>query len=215
MLIKYEKLTIRNAVIADAEQLCAWWNDRNVMAQFGFPNGVGCTPEEIRQGIADNTDDNRHIIELDGKPIGEMNYRNFCYPDGVIELDGKPIDDMTYRSMDGAAEPGIKICDFSARDKGYGTKLLNVFIDALFRYYGYERIIIDTDLKNERAQHVYEKKLGFRYLGIQRESSRNESEYYESVVYFGMSKAEWLASRKAPLEYVHILCDDLSGKGVE
>jgi ribosomal protein S18 acetylase RimI-like enzyme len=68
--------------------------------------------------------------------------------------------------MEGAFEPGIKICDLSARDKGYGTKLLTMFIDALFRYYGCEKIILDTDMKNERAKHVYEKKLGFRVLGI-------------------------------------------------
>ena len=29
MLIKYENLTIRNALAADAEQLCEWWNDGN------------------------------------------------------------------------------------------------------------------------------------------------------------------------------------------
>ena len=62
MFIKYENLTIRNAVVSDAEQLCAWWNDPKIMAQFCFPNGVGCKPEEIRQGIIDDADDNRHII---------------------------------------------------------------------------------------------------------------------------------------------------------
>jgi len=213
MLINYKNLTIRNAVAADAELLCTWWNDSNIMAQFGLPNGAGCTPEEIRKGIADNKDDNRHIIELDSKPIGEMNYRNFCYPEGIIEFDGKPISEIDYRNMDGAAEPGIKICDFSERDKGYGTKLLIVFIDALFRYYGYEKIIIDTDLKNERAQHIYEKKLGFRRIGIQKNSSRDESEYYESVVYFEMNKSEWFAFRKESLEYVHIPCDNMIEKG--
>jgi len=199
MLIKHENLTIRHAVVTDAEQLCAWWNDGKIMAQFGMPNGVGCTPEEIRKSFDDNADTNRHIIELDGKPIGEMNYRNFDYPDGIIELDGKPIDEITYRNLDGAAEPGIKICDSSERDKGYGTKLLMFFIDALLRYHGYERVILGTDLKNERAQHVYENKLGFRRIGVQRNDSRDESEYYASVVYFEMSKAEW----KEPLEYIY------------
>ena len=207
MLIKHQNLTIRNAVTADAEQLCTWYNDGNIMAQFGYPNGMGLEykpPEEIPpQDTADNTDDNLHIIELDGKPIGEMNYRNFCYPDGIIELDGKPIDETTYRNMEKAIEPGIKICDLSARDKGYGTKLLTVFIDALFRYYGCEKIILDTDLKNERAQYVYEKKLGFRRLGIHKNSSLNESEYYASVAYFEMNNADWLASLKEPLEYTH------------
>ena len=205
MVIKYENLTIRSAEAADAEQLCAWWNDGRIMAQFCMPNGANCTPEQVRKRIVDNQDEARglYIIELDGKPIGEMSYRNFCYPEGIIVHDGKPISEADYRNMDGAVEPGIKICDFSARDKGYGAKLLTVFIDALFRYYGYESVILDTDLKNERAQHVYENKLGFRRLGIHKDSSHNESEseYYESVVYFGMSRADWFALQKEAPEY--------------
>ena len=211
MLIKYENLTIRDAVATDTEQLFAWYNDGNIMAQFGYPDGMGLEykpPEEISQGIAENTentdDDHLHIIELDGKPIGEMNYRSFCYPDGMIECDGKPIDETIYRNMERAIEPGIKICDISARDKGYGTKLLTMFIDALFRYHGFQKIILDTDKKNERAQHVYEKKLGFRFLGTHRDLSLDESEYYASVVYFEMDKADWLASRKEPVEYTHM-----------
>ena len=181
MLIKYKNLTIRNATVADAEQLCLWWNDGKIMAHAGLPNGVGCTTDEIRKKLADNTDGNRHIIELDGRPIGEMNYRN----------------------KDGAAELGIKICDFSEQEKGYGTKLLTIFIDALFRYYGYEKIILDTNVKNERAQHVYEKKLGFRRIGIEKDAWRDQLGELNSMVNFEMSKADWLVYQKAPLEYIH------------
>ena len=184
MLIKCENLTIRNAVAADAEQLCAWWNDGKIMAHAGLPNGVGCTPEEIRESLAGDTDEThrRHIIELDGKPIGEMNYRN----------------------KNGAAELSIKICDFSEQEKGYGTQLLTVFIDALFRHHGYEKIILDTNLKNERAQHIYEKKLGFRRVGIETDSWQDQLGELQSTVNFEISKADWFASRKEPLEYVHI-----------
>jgi len=204
MKLVYKNLVIRDALPADSEQLCSWWCDGKIMAQFGLPNGAGCTPEGIRESFGGNANPKLQIIELDGKPIGEMSYRNFCYPDGVIELDGKPIDETDYRNMNGAAEPGIKICDFSVRDKGHGTTLLTIYIDALFRYYGYERIIIDTDMKNERARHVYEKKLGFRFLGTQKNSSLDESDYYETVIYFEMNKADWFASQKEPLEYIHI-----------
>lgn len=183
MLIKYENLTIRNAGAADAEQLCTWWNDGKIMAHAGLPNGAGCTPEKIRESLAGDTDEThrRHIIELSGDPIGEMNYRN----------------------KGGAAELGIKICVFAELEKGYGTKLLTVFIDALFRYYGYEKIILDTNLKNERAQHVYEKKLGFRRVGIERDAWRDQLGVLNSTVNFEMSKADWFASRKEPLEYIY------------
>lgn len=36
MKIQYENLTIRQAEVADAEQLAAWWNDGAVMAHAGF-----------------------------------------------------------------------------------------------------------------------------------------------------------------------------------
>ena len=41
--IQYENLTIRQAEVADAKQLAAWWNDGAVMAHAGFPNGLGTT----------------------------------------------------------------------------------------------------------------------------------------------------------------------------
>lgn len=49
--IQYENLTIRQAEVADAKQLAAWWNDGAVMAHAGFPNGLGTTEEEIIEGL--------------------------------------------------------------------------------------------------------------------------------------------------------------------
>lgn len=183
MLVKFENLTIRNARADDAEQLCAWWNDGKIMAHARLPNGSGETLEEIRNRLIGDTDDTRgrHIIELDGKPIGEMMYRN----------------------KGEAAELGIKICDFSKQEKGYGVKLLTVFIDALFRFYGYDEMILDTNLKNERAQHVYEKKLGFRRIGVEKDAWRDQLGEMNSMVLYRMSKADWLATWKEPLAYTY------------
>ena len=46
MKIQHENLTIRQAMVADAKQLAAWWNDGAVMAHAGFPNGLGTTEEK-------------------------------------------------------------------------------------------------------------------------------------------------------------------------
>ena len=135
MLITYGNLSIRNATAADAPQLGVWWRDGKVMAHAGFPNGLTITDEEIVKDLATDTDDTcrRLLIEVDSLPVGEMNYRN---------------------KSNHTAEIGIKICDFSMQEKGYGTIFICMLIDALFGGYGYEKIILDTNLNNKRAQHV-------------------------------------------------------------
>ena len=177
MTLTQGNLTIRNAEPSDAEQLCAWWNDGEIMTHAGFPNGLGEQPEKLRESLASDNDDThrRHIIEKNGKPIGEMNYRN---KGGDV------------------AEIGIKICDFTQHEKGFGTNLLTMFIDALFTHYGYNKIILDTNTKNERAQHVYENKLGFKRVNIRENSWVNQLGELQSAIDYELTKAEWLMFRK-------------------
>ncbi|MDR3310707.1 MAG: GNAT family N-acetyltransferase [Oscillospiraceae bacterium] len=172
MFLRNGSLTIRNAEPSDAEQLCAWWNDGAVMAHAGFPNGLGETPEHIRESLLTDTDDarRRHIIELRGKPVGEMSFKN---------LGG------------GTAEIGIKICDPAEQNKGYGATLLAMFTDALFGRFGYGKIVLDTNLKNERAQHVYEKKLGFTRLRVRENSWRDQLGELQSAVDYELTKETW------------------------
>ncbi|MCI8632925.1 MAG: GNAT family N-acetyltransferase [Lachnospiraceae bacterium] len=164
MYLQYKNLTIRNACASDAQQLSAWWNDGKVMAHAGFPNGTGEMPAQITEKISHDADDihRRLILELDHCPIGEMNYRN--------------IGSYT-------AEIGIKICDFSKQNRGYGRLFLSMLIDSLFQDMGYQRIILDTNLKNTRAQHVYEA-LGFRKVRIRENAWRDQlGELQSSVDY--------------------------------
>ena len=163
MYLTYNNLTIRNATFSDCPQLALWWNDGAVMAHAGFPNGLGTTAEAIAEKIATDTDDTtrRLVIELDGQLIGETNYRNIG---------------------DGCAEIGIKICDFSRQEKGLGRILLSMLISELFRF-GYHKILLDTNLKNTRAQHVYEL-LGFQKVRVNIDSWKNQlGELLSSVDY--------------------------------
>lgn len=169
MLIKYENLDIRNAVKSDAKQLTEWWNDGKVMAHAGFPNGLGTTEEEVTRQITDfpKSKGERMIIEADGVSIGEMNYRN--------------VGSKT-------AEIGIKICDFSKQEKGYGKKLLSMFIKELFSM-GFDKIILDTNLNNKRAQHVYEE-LGFRKLRVNIDAWKDQLGRKQSSVDYEMNKGQ-------------------------
>ena len=56
-----------------------------------------------------------------------------------------------------------------------------MLIGSLFEDFGYEKIVLDTNLKNERAQHVYEK-LGFKKVRINYDSWKNQLGELESTV---------------------------------
>lgn len=102
MYIEEGNLVIRNATINDAQTLCNWQNDGRVTAHAGFPNGLGTTEQAIVDSLIADTDRNRRLIlEIDGIPVGEMNYRT------VAET---------------VAEIGIKICNFSQQEKGFGSQ---------------------------------------------------------------------------------------------
>lgn len=163
-------LSVRYATPSDASSLAGWWNDGAVMAHAGFPHGIGVTEEEIRESLAKDSDDTRRrfIIEYSDIPIGEMNYNR---------VDAK------------TAEIGIKICEAEYRNKGLGRKALSYLITSLFDS-GYETIILDTDLENKRAQHVYES-LGFVKLGIRYDSWRDATGALRSAVDYRLTKPEF------------------------
>lgn len=161
MFIKYQELIIRNAEAMDAEQLCRWWNDGNVMAHAGWPNGLGTTVGQVKAELAAHTDDTKRrlIIEINGSSAGEMSYRNL---------------------NDGSVEIGIKICDSSKQEKGHGRKLLSMLISELFSM-GYDKVVLDTNLNNKRAQHVYES-LGFEKVKVHEQAWKDQLGQWQGSV---------------------------------
>ena len=114
----------------------------------------------------DNDLNRRLIIEFEDKPIGEMNYRT--------------LEERT-------AEIGIKICDFDQQNKGYGTAFMKMLMEYLFVNQGYKRIILDTNLKNDRAQFVYER-LGFKKVRTNINKWRDQLGIMQSSVDYEMTK---------------------------
>ena len=143
MYLQYHDLTIRDARPADAPQLVRWWNDGAVMAHAGFPLGLGTTVEKEAARLPAS---GRLMLEYEDRPIGEMNWRD----------------------VGNAAEIGIKICEASMQERGLGRIALSLLISELFSM-GFQKIVLDTNLNNTRAQHVYEK-LGFQKVAIRKNS---------------------------------------------
>ena len=170
MNLVFKDVCIRNAEKADCQQLADWWNDGKVMAHAGFPNGLGTTAEEVAMQIAAERDDRGRtlIIESGGKPIGEMSYH--CLEGNVAEI-------------------GIKICNSAYQGKGLGPIALHMLIEELFST-GFAKIILDTNLNNKRAQHVYEN-LGFHKLRVNVDSWEDQLGVMQSSVDYELSAEEF------------------------
>ncbi len=171
MNLEKNSLRIRNAEARDAAQLARWWNDGSVMAHAGFPLGLGITAEEITESLKTDRDDGRRrlILEWQGKPIGEMSY---------TMLEG-PI-----------AEIGVKICEAVYQERGLGRRALSMLIRELYGR-GCKKIILDTNLNNLRAQHVYEK-LGFRKTGVRRDSWTDQLGRKQSAVDYELTPSDFI-----------------------
>lgn len=171
MRIIHQDICIRNAESADCAQLARWWNDGGVMAHAGFPNGLGTTAEQIQEQIESDSDDTKRrlMIEYKGSAIGEMSY---------------------YNRENNIAEIGIKICDTECQEKGLGRVILSMLIGELFSM-GYAKIILDTNLKNTRAQHVYEM-LGFQKVRINENSWTNQIGEVQSSVDYELARENFV-----------------------
>ena len=179
MRLEQGKLCIKNAEQEDCKQLVSWWNDGAVMAHAGFPNGLGTNEEKVQKQIAADSDDTRRrlIIWYDGNRIGEMSYANLG--DSLEETGEDTIENRT-------ADIGIKICNPTFQEKGLGKMLIRELFSR-----GYTKIVLDTNLKNKRAQHVYER-LGFQKVNIRMDAWIDQVGEKQSVVDYELTKEHFV-----------------------
>ena len=166
MHLQYDDLTIRSALPSDAPQLVRWWNDGAVMAHAGFPLGLGTTVEKEAARLPSP---GRLMLEYKNQPIGEMSWRDV----GENE-----------------AEIGIKICESTFQEQGLGRIYLSLLIKELFAR-GFARIVLDTNLSNTRAQHVYEK-LGFRKVAVRENSWHDQLGNPQSAVDYALKPEDFM-----------------------
>lgn len=176
MFIKKDSLVIRSATLDDAQILTNWWNDGTIMAHAGFPNGLGQSLEET-------------IIQI---KRNEIKLSQIC----IIEMEDVRIGEMSYSIGENFAEIGIKICDFSYQNHGYGKCLLNMLIDFLFtdekinNVVKIKKIVLDTNINNKRAQHVYEE-LGFRKIATNVDAWKNQLGEWQTSIDYEMSLEDY------------------------
>jgi RimJ/RimL family protein N-acetyltransferase len=173
MYLKNDNLVIRDATPEDVEILCNWWSDGKVMAHAGFPNGVHTDVDKLMDEIRNGTGNTKRLI---------------------IEMDTIKVGEMCYRIIEGGAEIGIKICDFSYQEKGYGTKVLKMLNGYLFTELKVGKVVLDTNLNNTRAQHVYEK-IGFIKTAVRINSWRDQLGVLQSSVDYELRKEDFFGQQ--------------------
>lgn len=173
MRVDRDPIVLRSATREDAVQLNTWWNDGSVMAHAGFPNGLGESLERTQALVAQNAESlsQRCMIEIDGVAVGEC----------------------SYRLRENEAELGFKICDPTYQNRGYGTRIIEMLIDFIFsdeainQVAKIERVVLDTNLNNKRAQHVYEK-IGFVQTGIRYHDWKDQLGRLQSSVDYALTR---------------------------
>lgn len=91
--------------------------------------------------------------------------------------------------LHGVAEIGIKICETDCQNRGVGRKVLSMLIGWLFRN-GCSKIVLDTNVSNTRAQHVYEL-LGFRKVRTSTDSWRDQLGRLQSSVDYELVESDF------------------------
>ena len=161
-------IVLRTAEIIDAQVLLSWWNDGKVMAHAGFTKGLNTSLDNVLKNICSN-DEFRELL--------------------IIELNDNPIGEMSYTIASNVAEIGIKICDHAQQDNGIGFLAIRTLIEYLFDK-KCSKIVLDTNILNKRAQHVYEK-IGFKKVRIKENCFKNDLGVYQTAIDYELLKADY------------------------
>ncbi|MDR2168151.1 MAG: GNAT family N-acetyltransferase [Clostridiales bacterium] len=177
MLIKDDDLTIRSATAKDAALLGRWWRNGLIMAHAGFPKGLDITDKKIARDLScENAKIGLYVL--------------------IVEMKGMPVGEMSYRLKGEFPSIGIKICNSHLRGKGYGTRLVNMLVGELFDR-GFQKILVDADLENVRAQKTYER-VGFIEIARHENSWKDQLGQPRGHIDYELTRASWQKMLDSP-----------------
>ena len=148
-------LKIRKMVYDDLELMTKWLNTEEVLEFFGDPVAPP-SARQVREKYGPRIDGDvavePYIAETEGRPFAFLQ----CYR----------LSEKDYVSYDYSIEEtlyGIDqfIGEPSLFDKGYGTQMVEKFLDFIFVEKQADAVVVDPELINPRAIRCYEK-CGFR-----------------------------------------------------
>lgn len=114
------------------------------------PTTLASAIEELRPDLAPDAASTPCIVELEGRPIGYVQfYRWASYADDAEDV-GIPFDDRTYGLDIFIGEPELV-------GKGIGTRVVDILAGYLIGELGAGVVALTTDVTNHAAQRCYEK----------------------------------------------------------
>jgi aminoglycoside 6'-N-acetyltransferase len=148
---------LRPATVEDADLLAGWDREPHVIAcSTDDPDAdVAFGGIEWREELAEQSEISFYrIAEVDGRPIGVMQ---------IIDPHREPTHYW------GEIEPGLRAIDIwigpaDALNRGYGTGMMTLAVDAAFADPAVTAIVIDP-LASNAAAHRFYRRLGFEPVG--------------------------------------------------
>jgi len=145
VVLSTRRLTVLLAAASDAGLYMELWNDPAVMANVGFPEGLGITEGEVLEKIGAGTDQFDSLLVAvrtrDGTRVGECRMHR---PDG-----------------DEVASTDIKLLP-RFQGLGYGTELKLALLDRLFRTTACRAVRATPNVGNGASVRMQEKVGGVR-----------------------------------------------------
>lgn len=167
MIIEGERIRLRTATADDLPAFTHWFTDTEFRRLMGLGTGT-----------------------LEALVLTQANQVNFA----VETKDGQLIGYVfitQIRTINRHCELGeVAIGEPDARDKGYGTEMVQLALGFCFRELGMHQVHVRTAEFNERARHVYGKL--FPNETRHREWVWADDRFWDEV-YFDITEEEWAA----------------------
>lgn len=160
----------------DAETIHAWFEDTRVATLMG----------ELPRSLS------RRRLQYESN-VAEQGSTYFLFVICRLE-DDRPVGRTDLFDIDrqhGSAALGITIGDPALWGHGYGTDAVNALVDFAFGQLRLERVWLDTDAHNARAQAVYTK-AGFVREGVLRRAFYQDGRWSDDIR-MAMIREEWAA----------------------
>jgi RimJ/RimL family protein N-acetyltransferase len=174
--LRGEQVYLRSLEPGDAEVVHRWFEDTRVSTLMGDPPmSLAARRARYEDAVkSDGRDVFRFVICRldDDRPVGRTD---------VFEID----------RQNGSCAFGITIGDPDLWGKGLGTDAVNAIVDFAFGQLRMERVWLDTDDHNARAQAVY-RKAGFVEEGRFRRAFYQDGRWSDDIR-MAMLREEWVA----------------------